>query len=985
MRLLAIADAVGQVYAAAPSRETDVDWEGYEGSWKTIRGRPVFIRDGESPAEAIVRSKKDAPRLEKEKLRELLIDRSIALSNYGQNTASFVNGRLRGRTEGGYVQTDPMIRIMDKSFATKGGHEVVKKDSEVYRFVENYGIHKTFSTLRVGSVVEDKAFLSTSHKEDLILGIGSRMNKGVVLTIKVPRGTKYLPGRFDEGERILDRSTRLKITHLTKGEDVTYATVAIVGKGVAKKYTEENSIVQIALSAPYDDAVGQVFRQPPILGVVGEDGRIVSFCYTQPKIAPLATADALGKVYSTPPLTMQIDYALIAGDLDRLEQVSSDELRSVLTVTLKDLTRQIKAGALASQLDIANAKDLHDAFRDMLRRSWDAGEGSTGQEVRAFADKEEGAWRTINGRAVFIREGESLESALDRSLGRKDEADAAVLRQSPGDADYERYKNLPHGTVIARSSRGTVETAHSAGRLHYRGRTKGGEAKPLRSTVANAKADVQNHGVANVVSGYKSPTIPWRDGPKTYAVPLVKPVAAMKWLREKAFWATGLLEDDILAGAQGILVNGLRTGAGVEGMASDLYELFSKFTGKLQDGRLTTAHRLETIVRTNTMEAYNQGRMHQFMRPDLLPFLKGFRYSAILDSRTTAVCQFLHGKVIRADDEHLSSVAPPNHFNCRALLVPVVAGEEVAKGDYLTTAEYERALELGDAKFFAENDDASRLALFYDPDQPRVPKGAENGGQWTAQGTGQAFGEAQLDGSKAAAWRKKNQKRYDVDAEFRAAIDAATLFTQGNFGKIRAIAVAEITGKLVGRWAGEKVNEKMSGSPLGEYKHYFEGQAVDAYGKGSKHTWKEGARALNDAIRTAPPLSAPIYRGVYGRENMTMLLSMKPGTTFDMAGPTSFTANRDVAERFMFAVSRGQGGGGLARGTSAVLIEVVKGARGLPVQALSPWKQQEVISSGRFRVKEIKKDVVLNPVDKGYVSRGDVVVVEQIDTFRNLK
>ena len=110
---------------------------------------------------------------------------------------------------------------------------------------------------------------------------------------------------------------------------------------------------------------------------------------------------------------------------------------------------------------------------------------------------------------------------------------------------------------------------------------------------------------------------------------------------------------------------------------------------------------------------------------------------------------------------------------------------------------------------------------------------------------------------------------------------------------------------------------------------------------------------------------------------MDKLLAMKPGSTFDAIGPTSFTSSEQIAMDFSLRRSRGQGGGkGLASGVQSAVVEVLPGARGVPVGALSPWRQQEVLSAGRFRIKEVVKKDQWTPVR---------IIVEQVATFRNTK
>ncbi len=83
------------------------------------------------------------------------------------------------------------------------------------------------------------------------------------------------------------------------------------------------------------------------------------------------------------------------------------------------------------------------------------------------------------------------------------------------------------------------------------------------------------------------------------------------------------------------------------------------------------AHYLDTLARTNLFEAMNEARYGEFTDPALEGFVVAFRYSAILDDRTTEICSSLHDSVYEADSEVWNAYRPPNHFNCRSILIPV--------------------------------------------------------------------------------------------------------------------------------------------------------------------------------------------------------------------------------------------------------------------------------------------------------------------------
>lgn len=85
------------------------------------------------------------------------------------------------------------------------------------------------------------------------------------------------------------------------------------------------------------------------------------------------------------------------------------------------------------------------------------------------------------------------------------------------------------------------------------------------------------------------------------------------------------------------------------------------------------AHYLDTLVRTNSFEAMNEARFQEFTDPALEGFVQALEYSAILDENTTDICEHLDGRIYAANSEVWDTYRPPNHYNCRSLLIPVTA------------------------------------------------------------------------------------------------------------------------------------------------------------------------------------------------------------------------------------------------------------------------------------------------------------------------
>lgn len=76
--------------------------------------------------------------------------------------------------------------------------------------------------------------------------------------------------------------------------------------------------------------------------------------------------------------------------------------------------------------------------------------------------------------------------------------------------------------------------------------------------------------------------------------------------------------------------------------------------------------RMETIFRNNVQQAYSVGRYEVTTHPDVVSIRPFRMFDAVLDSRTTAVCQACDGTTLPADDLWWAGHLPPCHHACRS-------------------------------------------------------------------------------------------------------------------------------------------------------------------------------------------------------------------------------------------------------------------------------------------------------------------------------
>lgn len=112
---------------------------------------------------------------------------------------------------------------------------------------------------------------------------------------------------------------------------------------------------------------------------------------------------------------------------------------------------------------------------------------------------------------------------------------------------------------------------------------------------------------------------------------------------------------------------------------------------------------------------------------------------------------------------------------------------------------------------------------------------------------------------------------------------------------------------------------------------------------------------LNDVIRNSEGSDVSLYRGIKIRaaDEAKMLEDYPVGSEMEIGGPISFTADDSIARKF--AQGGNAGGAKVERkmAGNAWVMEIQPGAKSVDVNALSPYKQHEHLTQGKFEVVDI--------------------------------
>jgi SPP1 gp7 family putative phage head morphogenesis protein len=160
-----------------------------------------------------------------------------------------------------------------------------------------------------------------------------------------------------------------------------------------------------------------------------------------------------------------------------------------------------------------------------------------------------------------------------------------------------------------------------------------------------------------------------------------------EWLKENAFYVSSMESGFILGQVKPIISESIRNGLSNKEIAKQIDDALQGYDIEVVNdaGKVvqTRALRIENIVRTTTAKAFNEGRANEFRNMD---GITAYQYSAILDNRTSAICEKLDGLIFKPAE--LNYYNPPNHFMCRSVVVPIFEGEEFQYGTAPATEEY---------------------------------------------------------------------------------------------------------------------------------------------------------------------------------------------------------------------------------------------------------------------------------------------------------
>lgn len=157
-----------------------------------------------------------------------------------------------------------------------------------------------------------------------------------------------------------------------------------------------------------------------------------------------------------------------------------------------------------------------------------------------------------------------------------------------------------------------------------------------------------------------------------FAVDLL-PEEFLELLKVESFKNVGDYSFQITKKAKNIIFQGIKDGTPQSEIMKTLRESLSNESEVWAN----------TVIRTKTNEIFNEARKSFYEQdPIAKQIVVGYEWSAILDDRTSTICQDLDGDQFTIETSQ--RIKPPAHFNCRSVLVPITKFEDFKPTDKRT-------------------------------------------------------------------------------------------------------------------------------------------------------------------------------------------------------------------------------------------------------------------------------------------------------------
>lgn len=169
----------------------------------------------------------------------------------------------------------------------------------------------------------------------------------------------------------------------------------------------------------------------------------------------------------------------------------------------------------------------------------------------------------------------------------------------------------------------------------------------------------------------------------------ITPTEAINYFDTTAFNMAGIERDAIQNKVKIILMNAIKSGASTQDTVSEIQDQTDEYynAGEIDDEAFTGS-RLSTVVRTNMVTAFTEGKKAFYEAPEMQNYVVAYQYSAILDSHVRPNHARCDGRIYPINNPVWNIITPPNGYNCRCTIIPITQGQEWEESPPLPQSAY---------------------------------------------------------------------------------------------------------------------------------------------------------------------------------------------------------------------------------------------------------------------------------------------------------
>lgn len=147
--------------------------------------------------------------------------------------------------------------------------------------------------------------------------------------------------------------------------------------------------------------------------------------------------------------------------------------------------------------------------------------------------------------------------------------------------------------------------------------------------------------------------------------------------KARALSVAGVTKLDVIKSAWAALERAIAKGTTLDDFKAEIGPLLARHWSGTPEA---LNWRLELVFRNNLQAAYNYGRFEATTHPDVVDLRPFRKFDAVMDSRTTAICQKCDGTTLPIDHPWWDGHVPPCHHACRSGFISLSRAQAEREG-----------------------------------------------------------------------------------------------------------------------------------------------------------------------------------------------------------------------------------------------------------------------------------------------------------------